>query len=154
MRRRDFLQAFGSAAALGPLLAAGLLRPGAALAVSINRAPFEARTAVDALRLIGAAGAETSGDILLKTPELAENGAVVPIEVVSSIPGTTRLAVIIDRNPFPLTLQFSFAPEAVPRFQARVRMAESSRLRIVASAGGRHYTVFREVKVTLGGCGE
>ena len=122
--------------------------------MSFNRAPFEARTAADALRLIGAAGAETSRDIQLKAPEVAENGAAVPIEVASSIPGTTRLSILIDKNPLPLALQFNFAPEAAARFQAKLRMAESSRLRVVATAGGKHYTVFREVKVTVGGCGD
>lgn len=154
MQRRDFLQAFGSAAALAPLVVAGLLSPTRALAVSFNRAAFEARTAADALRLIGAAGAETSRDIQLKAPEVAENGAAVPIEVASSIPGTTRLSILIERNPLPLALQFNFAGEASPRFQAKLRMAESSRLRVVATAGGKHYTVFREVKVTVGGCGD
>lgn len=154
MQRRDFLQAFGSAATLAPLVVAGLLSPTRALAVSFNRAAFEARTAADALRLIGAAGAETSRDIQLKAPEVAENGAAVPIEVASSIPGTTRISILIERNPLPLALQFNFAGEASARFQAKLRMAESSRLRVVATAGGKHYTVFREVKVTVGGCGD
>ena len=152
-RRRNFLQAFGSAGLLAGLLGSGLLRPGRALAVDFNRTAFDARSAADALRLIGAAGAEASTDILLKTPEIAENGAAVPIEVISNIPGTTRLSVLVDKNPFPLALQFNFAPPAVARFQARLKMGESSRLRIVASVGGKHYTVFREVKVTAGGCG-
>ena len=152
-RRRSFLQAFGSAGILAGLVGGGLLRPGQALAVDFNRAAFDARSAADALRLIGATAAKTSADIVLKTPEIAENGAAVPIEVISNIPGTTRLSVLVDKNPFPLALQFNFAPPAVARFQARLKMGESSRLRIVASAGGKHYTVFREVKVTAGGCG-
>ena len=151
--RRSFLQAFGSAGILAGLVGSGLLRPGLAMAVDFNRAAFDARSAADALRLIGAAAAETSADIVLKTPEIAENGAAVPIEVISNIPGTTRLSVLVDKNPFPLALQFNFAPPAVARFQAKLKMGESSRLRIVASAGGKHYTVFREVKVTAGGCG-
>ena len=151
--RRHFLQAFGSAGILAGLVGGGLLRPGQALAVDFNRAAFDARSAADALRLIGATAAETSADIVLKTPEIAENGAAVPIEVISNIPGTTRLSVLVDKNPFPLALQFNFAPPAAARLQARLKMGESSRLRIVATAGGRHYTVFREVKVTAGGCG-
>ena len=151
--RRSFLQAFGSSGILAGLFGGGLLRPGQALAVDFNRAAFDARSAADALRLIGATAAETSADIVLKTPEIAENGAAVPIEVISNITGTTRLSVLVDKNPFPLALQFNFAPPAVARFQARLKMGESSRLRIVASAGGKHYTVLREVKVTAGGCG-
>ncbi len=152
--RRSFLQGFGSAAALAGLMGAGLLKPACALAVEFNRSAFDAKSPVDALRLIGAAGAEASRDIVLKAPEIAENGAAVPIEVISQIPGTTRLSVLVDKNPFPLALQFNFAPGATPRFQAKLKMAESSRLRIIALAGGKHYTVFREVKVTVGGCGE
>ena len=151
--RRHFLQAFGSTGLLAGLVGTGLLRPGQALAIDFNRAAFEAKSAAEALRLIGAAGAETSADIVLKTPEIAENGAAVAIEVISNIPGTTRLSVLVDKNPFPLALQFNFAPPAAARLQARLKMGESSRLRIVATAGGRHYTVFREVKVTAGGCG-
>lgn len=154
MRRRNFLQAFGSAAALAPWVGAGLLTPQRAVAVDFNRAAFEAKTAADALRLIGAAGAEASPALTLKAPEIAENGAAVPIEAVSSLPATTRLAVLVDKNPFPLVLQFQFGPEVAPRFQARIKMAESSRLRLVATAGGKFYTVFRDVKITVGGCGE
>ena len=152
--RRDFLQAFGNATLVAGVLGAGLLKPGTARAVDFNRAAFDAKTAADALRLIGAAGAEASRDILLKVPEVAENGAAVPIEVVSQIPGTTRLSVMVDKNPFPLALQFTFGAGAAPRFQAKLKMGESSRLRVVATAGAMHYTVFREVKVTIGGCGE
>jgi sulfur-oxidizing protein SoxY len=152
--RRSFLQGFGNAALLAGLVGAGVLKPGRALAVEFNRSAFDTKSLTDALRLIGATGAEASRDILLKAPEIAENGAAVPIEVISQIPGTTRLSVLVDKNPFPLALQFNFAAGATPRFQAKLKMAESSRLRIVALAGGKHYTVFREVKVTVGGCGE
>ena len=154
LARRNFLQVFGSGTALSLLVGSGLLKPGIALAVDFNRSAFEARTAADALRLIGAASAEPSPDILIKAPDIAENGAVVPIEVTSRIPGTTRLSVLVDNNPYPLALQFNFAAGATPTFQAKLKMAETSRLRVVASAAGRHYTLFREVKVTVGGCGE
>lgn len=154
MNRRIFLELFSKAGAVAPFIGSGLLRPGQALAVDFNRAPFEAKTAADVLRLTGTGGAEATRDIFLKVPEVAENGASVPIEIASNIPGTTRLMVIIDKNPLPLALQFNFGPEAVPRLQTRLRMAESSRLRIVATAAGKHYTVFRDVKVTVGGCGD
>ncbi|WP_153161702.1 thiosulfate oxidation carrier protein SoxY [Zoogloea sp. 1C4] len=152
--RRSFLQGFGNAALLAGLVGAGVLRPTRALAVDFNRSAFDSKNLADALRLIGATAAEASRDIVLKAPEIAENGSAVPIEVISQIPGTTRLSVLVDKNPFPLALQFNFAPGAAARFQAKLKMAESSRLRIVALAGGKHYTVFREVKVTVGGCGE
>ena len=151
--RRGFLQAFGNTAALTALIATGLLKPTRVLAVNFDRAAFEATKTSDALRLIGAADTAFSSDIVVKAPEVAENGAAVPIEVVSRIPGTIRLSVIVERNPFPLALQFNFAAGASPRFQARLKMAETSRLRIIAFADDRHYTVLREVKLTVGGCG-
>lgn len=154
MRRRSFLQAFGSAAALTPLVGTGLLKPGMALGTESGRDAFEARTALDALRLLGAGAAEQNAALIIRAPEIAENGAAVPIEGISAIPGTTQLSVLVDKNPFPLVAQFNFGPEVLPRFQTRIRMAESSRLRLVATAGGRFYTVFRDVKVTVGGCGE
>lgn len=154
MRRRSFLQAFGSATALLPLVGTGLLKPQAALAAESGRAAFEARTALDALRLLGAGAAEQNPALTIRAPEIAENGAAVPIEGISAIPGTTQLSVLVDKNPFPLVVQFNFGPEVLPRFQTRIKMAESSRLRLVAAAGGRFYTVFRDVKVTVGGCGE
>lgn len=154
MHRRGFLQAFGTAATVAPLVGAGLLKPQVARAVESGRAAFEARSALDALRLIGAGAAEQSPALTIKAPEIAENGAAVPIEVISTIPGTSRLAIVVDKNPFPLLAQFSFAPEVMSRVQTRIKMAETSRLRLIAVADGKFYTVFREVKVTVGGCGE
>ncbi|MBS0345016.1 MAG: thiosulfate oxidation carrier protein SoxY [Proteobacteria bacterium] len=153
MRRRSFLQAFGAATALTPLIGSGLLMPQTALATDSGRAAFEAQTALDALRQLGAGAAEQNAALTIRAPEIAENGAAVPIEGISTIPGTTSLSVLVDKNPFPLVVQFSFGPEVQPRFQTRIKMAESSRLRLVATAGGRFYTVFRDVKVTVGGCG-
>ena len=110
MRRRSFLQAFGSAAALTPLIGSGLLKPQAALAANSRRAAFEAPTALDALRLLGAGAAEQNVALTIRAPEIAENGAAVPIEGISTIADTTSLSVLVDKNPFPLIVQFSFGP--------------------------------------------
>lgn len=150
--RRGFLQAAGGSAALAGLVGTGLLKP--AHAVEAPRAAFAARSLADALRLIDAAGARYSDDIVVSVPEVAENGAAVPIDILSRLPGTSRLAVLVDDNPFPLALQLAFGAGVVPRVQTRLKMAGTTRLRVVATAGGVHYTVFREVKVILGGCGE
>lgn len=140
--------------ALSALLAAGLLKPGSALALEWNNRAFDATTAADALRALGVAGSEASRDILLKTPEIAENGAAVPVEIQSNLPGTSQISVLVEKNPQPLAMQFSFAPGMQPYLQTYIKMAQTSNVRIVVKAGNKHYHLVREVKVTQGGCGE
>jgi len=144
--RRLLLQGAGA-------LAAGLLAPLSALAATWNKEAFGAKTAADALRGIGAANAVASADLLIEAPEIAENGAVVPIEVSSRIAGTRSIAVVIEKNPFPLVAKFDFMEGALPFVKVNVKMGETSDVRVIAEAGGRHYTATKNIKVTIGGCG-
>jgi sulfur-oxidizing protein SoxY len=134
-------------------LLAGLLQPVAALAAAWNKDAFGAKSAADALQSLGAAGAAPSGQLLIEAPQIAENGAVVPVEITSNIPGTTSIAVLIENNPFPLAAKFDFLEGAAPFVKLNVKMGETSDIRAVATAGGKHYAATREVKVTIGGCG-
>src|SRR3972149_2225056 len=104
-------------------------------------------------RRLGASGAEPSKDIVIEAPQIAENGAVVPIEIASTVPGTTSIAVLIEKNPYPLAGKFDFMEGALPFVKLNVKMAETSDVRVVATAGGKHYVATREIKVTIGGCG-
>ena len=133
-------------------LALTVFRPFAALAAWNNDA-FGAKSAQDALKGIGATGAAPSKDIVIEAPQIAENGAVVPIEITSNIPGTTSIAVVIEKNPFPLAGKFDFTQSALPYVKLNVKMGETSDVRVVAVAGGRQYFATREIKVTIGGCG-
>jgi len=133
-------------------LAALLAKPFAALA-AWNEKAFGAKTAQDALSGLGAANPAPSKDIVIDAPQIAENGAVVPIEIASNIPGTTSLAVVLEKNPFPLAAKFDFKEGALPYVKLNVKMAETSDVRVVATAGGKHYAATREIKVTIGGCG-
>ena len=142
-RRRILLQA-ALAAALWPLRA---------LAAGWNKDAFQAKTAAEALKGIGAIGASESKDILIDAPEIAENGAVVPVEITSNLPGTRAIAVVIEKNPFPLAAQFDFLEGAVPFVKVNLKLGESSKVRVIAQAGGRSYEAAREIKVTIGGCG-
>jgi sulfur-oxidizing protein SoxY len=135
-------------AALGVLL----LKPFAALA-AWNEQAFGAKSAADALKGLGAASPAPSKDIVIEAPQIAENGAVVPIEVSSNIPGTTSIAVLIEKNPFPLAGRFEFKDGALPFVKLNVKMGETSDVRVLAEAGGKHYVATREIKVTIGGCG-
>jgi len=137
---------------LGALLA-GLLKPLAALAATWNKDAFGAKSAPDALKSLGASGATPSKDVLIEAPQIAENGAVVPIEISSNIPGTTSISVLIEKNPFPLAGTFEFREGALPFVKLNVKMGETSDVRVVAEAGGRRYTATKEIKVTIGGCG-
>ena len=142
MTRRSLL------AFLGLLLA----RPLSVLA-AWNEQAFGAKTAADALKGIGASAAAPSKDIVIDAPQIAENGAVVPIEISSNVPGTTAIAVVIEKNPFPLAARFEFKEGALPFVKLNVKMGETSDVRVVAFAGGQQLTATREIKVTIGGCG-
>jgi sulfur-oxidizing protein SoxY len=139
-------------AALAAGFAAGLLRPLAALA-AWNKEAFGAKTPGDALKTLGIASATPSKEVSIDAPQIAENGAVVPIEISSAIPGTTALIVIADKNPFPLIARFDFKEGALPFVKVNVKMGETSDVRVLAEAGGKYYSATKEVKVTIGGCG-
>ena len=130
-----------------------LLKPFATLAAAWNKDGFGAKTSQDALKGIGAGNPAPSKDLVIEAPQIAENGAVVPIEISSAIAGTTAIAVIIEKNPFPLAAQFDFQNGALPYVKLNVKMNETSDVRAVAIAAGRQYTATKEIKVTIGGCG-
>ena len=134
-------------------MAAALLFPVRALAAGWNKDAFQSRTAADALNSLGAASSADSKDIVIEAPQIAENGAVVPIEVTSNLPNTKSIAVLIEKNPFPLVGQFEFSEGALPYVKVNAKVGESSFVRVVAEAGGKHYAATREIKVTIGGCG-
>jgi sulfur-oxidizing protein SoxY len=130
----------------------GLLSPLRAFA-AWNKAAFEAKALPAALQQLGAGTPIESKDIVIKAPEIAENGAVVPIEISSSLPGVSAISVLVDKNPTPLVSTFRFADGADGFVSTRIKMGETSAVRAVVEANGKFYTATKEVKVTLGGCG-
>ena len=151
--RRQLLK--GSTAALfAPWIGAGLLVPGRVIAAEWNRPAFTARNVNEALKAWDAANATDSRDIVINAPEIAENGAKVEIDITSQIPASRSIAIFADRNPMPLCAAISFSGGALPYCRAQLKLAESTRIRAVVKAGdGKTYVAFREIKVTLGGCG-
>ena len=147
--RRILLQ---RASLLAAGLAAGLLRPLASLA-AWNKDAFGAKASADALKALGATGAAPSAGIAIEAPDIAENGAVVPIEVSSNLPGTTAIAVLVEKNPYPLAGKFNFTEGALPYVKLNVKLGETSEVRVIAWAGGKTFAASKEVKVTIGGCG-
>lgn len=144
--RRVVLKAAGA-------FAVGVMVPVRAIAASWNKDAFAAKSAADALKALGSTSAETSGGIVIEAPQIAENGAVVPVEITSKIAGTTSIAVLVDKNPYPLVARFDFMEGALPHLKVNLKMGETSDVRVVATAGGKHYVATREIKVTIGGCG-
>jgi sulfur-oxidizing protein SoxY len=152
--RRTLLKGAGATGALTAAIAAGLLKPSQVLAAEWNRAAFDAKDVAGALKAAGAGNAAESKDIVIRAPDIAENGAVVPVEIVSNIPNTISLAVVVDKNPFPLTTAFDFANGAVPEMALRVKMGQTSLVEALAkTSDGKFYIAKKEVKVTVGGCG-
>ena len=150
--RRTVLKGVWAIGVLASAVAAGLLNPGRVFA-AWNKSAFEAKSTMDAMKSLGFGNAEDSKAIEIRAPDIAENGAVVPIDITSAIPGTTSISVFIEKNPFPYTGTFDVSQGAVPYVHLRVKIGESSPVRVVVAAGGKHYTSAKEVKVTIGGCG-
>jgi sulfur-oxidizing protein SoxY len=135
------------------LALAWLLRPLAALAQEWNQAAFETKDVNQAMREADVRDLIETPDILVKAPEIAENGAQVPIEIDSRVPGTQSISIFVDRNVQPYVGTFTFRDGAVPFISTRIKMGETSPLRVVVRASGKQYVAVREVKVTIGGCG-
>lgn len=151
--RRILLESAGAASAVGLLLAAGLLKPARVLAAEWQRQAFTATSFNESLKAYGAEHSLDSRDIVIGAPDISENGAQVPVDIVSNIPGNQTIAVFVEKNPTPLAASLSFASGALPQVRLQLKMAESSRLRVtVKAADGKTYHASREIKVTLGGC--
>lgn len=152
--RRKFLKAGASAALLSPLLGMGLLVPTRVLAAEWNKSAFTSRNVGDALKAYGSATATETRDIVINAPEIAENGAKVEVEVSSNIANTRSLAIFADKNPMPLCSAIEFSGPVLPYVREQLKLSETTRIRVVAKTGdGKSHVAFREIKVTLGGCG-
>ncbi len=151
--RRDVLKTGGGLTLLTLVAAAGWLKPGSARA-DWNKAAFETKTLEDTVKAFGGAGSTPSKDIVfVSTPDIAENGAVVPIGVTSSIPKTERIAILVEKNPNMLAASFDIPAGTEPAVTTRVKMGQSSNVYALVKADGKYYVAQKEIKVTLGGCG-
>lgn len=151
--RRSFIRFTGTLGALTTIAAAGLLKTTQAAAAVWNKSGFESKAVADAMKSLGATGAAESRDIVITAPDIAENGAVVPIEVVSRIPNTQSISIVAEKNPFPLAATADFANGAEPYAYVRIKMGQTSNVRAVVKADGKFFTAAKEVKITVGGCG-
>jgi sulfur-oxidizing protein SoxY len=151
--RRSFLRLAGSVGALAAAGAAGLLQSAGAWAAGWNKAAFDSKALADTLKSLGAASPVESKDIVITAPDIAENGAVVPIAVNSRIPNTQQISIVAEKNPFPLAATFDVASGGEGYVSTRIKMGQTSDVWAVVKADGKFYAAKKEVKITVGGCG-
>jgi sulfur-oxidizing protein SoxY len=151
--RRKVLKGTSGAAVLGLMMAAGLFRPGSAWA-DWNKAAFDTKSLNDAVKALGGASPAESKDITITSPDIAENGAVVPFTIASKLPNTESIALLVEKNPNILTANFQIPAGTEPWINTRVKMGQTSPvIALVKTSDGKYYYASKEVKVTLGGCG-
>jgi sulfur-oxidizing protein SoxY len=153
MKRRTFLKGSLMTSALGVAVGAGMLKPKTVLA-AWPEAAFKADSMDAAMSAIGATGAAESDKIkFVKTPEIAENGNVVPINIETSIPGVESISVMVENNPSPLACQYLLTSNCDGYVAARIKMRKTSDVTAIVKAGGKSYMAKKQIKVTIGGCG-
>ncbi len=150
IKRRTFLKQTLATSTVA--LAAGVV-PRAVLAVWPESA-FRAANVSEALGgLVGGDATTNSDEIAIKAPDIAENGAVVPVTVSSGLGNVESIAIVAVNNPFPLTASFVLAEGTEAFVSTRIKMAKTSEVMAVVKANGTLYAARKEVKVTIGGCG-
>ena len=149
--RRNVLKGAAGAGTVAVAVAAGLLKPTQALA-GAPRSAFEAKNVGDAMKGMGVSAPADSKDITIKAPDIAENGAVVPVEVVTTLANVESISILGEKNANPLVAFYALT-DFDGTLATRMRMGQTANVRAVVKAGGKVYTAAKEVKVTVGGCG-
>ncbi|MDO9435206.1 thiosulfate oxidation carrier protein SoxY [Hydrogenophaga sp.] len=137
--------------AFATLVSLGLITQSQAQA-AVDRAGFEVKTLAEALKAVGGTPAN-SDQVTVVAPDIAENGAVVPVGASSKLPNTTEIYLIVEKNPMPLSAGFIIPAGTAPEVQTRLKMGQSSNVVAVVKADGKLFSATKETKVTLGGCG-
>ena len=149
-RRREMMTRSAQVAAL--MAGAGLL-PQAAYA-NWSKEAFDAKTLADAVKGLGGGAPALSKDVTITGPDIAENGAVVPVGASTTLAGVKRLALMVEKNPNALAAVFDVSDAVEANLATRVKMGQSSNVFAIAIMGdGKVFFAQKEVKVTLGGCG-
>jgi sulfur-oxidizing protein SoxY len=150
--RRNALKTGAGMGVLGALVAAGVIKPGEALAQDW-KAAFDTRSVAETVKVLGGSGMTESKDITITAPDIAENGAVVPVAVASAIPKTESISILVEKNPNTLAASFMIPAGTDPQVGTRVKMGQTSNVYALVKADGKFFVTSKEIKVTLGGCG-
>lgn len=152
--RRLVLRGAGSVALAG--LGVVVLPAPSVFAAANDKYPedaFKQKDSKEAIRLLYGRTAEPSDKIKLDAPEIAENGAVVPISVSTSLADVTSVAFVVPENPNVLAAYYKIPQGTMPNVANRLKMAKTSNVTVIVEAGGKLFSASKEVKVTVGGCG-
>lgn len=152
-RRRTFIRNAGNAGAVALLAAHGFLRPGQARAELWNKPAFNATSLEDALEIVVDAPLIRSAEVIIVAPDIAENGAVVPVGVTASMMGVESIAILCEKNPHPLAAVYEIPAGTLADVKTRVKMAGTSNVVVLVKADGKFHMATKEIKVTRGGCG-
>ena len=137
--------------AFATLVSLGIITQSQAQA-AVDRTSFQVKTLDDALKAIGGTPA-TSDQVSVVSPDIAENGAVVPVGATSKLANTTEIYLIVEKNPTPLSCAFFIPAGTAADVQTRLKMGQSTNVVAVVKADGKLFSASKETKVTLGGCG-
>jgi sulfur-oxidizing protein SoxY len=151
--RRQTLKSGAGVIVMGLAAAAGLLPAGHAWAQAWNKAAFDGKNLADVVKAMGGAAPIQSAEISINAPDIAENGAVVPVGVTSKLGKTESIAILVEKNPNALAASFDIPGGTDASVTTRVKMGQSSNVHALVKADGKYYVATKEVKVTLGGCG-
>ena len=125
-----------------------------AQASGYNTAAFEARSIAELMKALGADTPVESKELTITGPDIAENGAVVPVAVATALPGVKRMLILVEKNPAVMSAMFDVSDAIDSNFSTRVKMGQSSNVYAVAMMGdGKVLFAQKDIKVTLGGCG-
>jgi sulfur-oxidizing protein SoxY len=151
-KRREFVKLTGVFAVMA---GAGLMSTKEAFAQqqAWNKAAFEAKSLDETVKALGGSAASQSADISITAPDIAENGAVVPVGVTSKIPNTQNVYILVEKNPNSLAAGFAIPAGTDANVATRIKMGQTSNVHAVVKADNKFYVATKEVKVTLGGCG-
>lgn len=152
-KRRTFLKGTMAGGSVALAVGAGLLTPNVVLAAWPKPA-FEAKSVSDAMSaLVGNPNAANSGEISVKSPDIAENGTVVPVTVDTNMAGVESISILAAANALPLAASFNFSDTAKPYVSTRIKMGKTSKVIAVVKTKDGLFQASKNVKVTIGGCG-
>ncbi|MCW8909087.1 MAG: thiosulfate oxidation carrier protein SoxY [Gammaproteobacteria bacterium] len=152
-QRRLMLKSSFATAALGTAVAAGLITPRSIMAANLPNA-FAAKSVTGVINeMFDGQTRLTSKQVQIKAPDIAENGAVVPVTISSDLKDIQSISLLVSNNATPLVASYDFEPGTEAFISTRIKMGKTSEVEAIVKAGGKLYTASKEVKVTIGGCG-
>ena len=151
--RRNLLQASGGATVIAFAAFTGIFKSGDVFAADWNKAAFDTKSLQETVKAMGGTAATESKEINITSPDIAENGAVVPVSVASKLAKTESISILVEKNPNALSAAFEIPGATEPFVSTRVKMGQTSNVYALVKADGKYFFATKEIKVTLGGCG-